>query len=193
MKAKNTLIFLGLCLYGATPVAEAHSLGVYDTGIWGAFLHPFVGIDHLLAMLVVGIWAGQLGGRSIFLVPLSFMAIMLLAVIYSPIGYVLPHKELILASSLLILGLCTARSVRVSSLASSFLVGVFAIFHGYAHASDLQQAESLVQFSVGLGLGTLMLILIGMGFARYTQRYLTVQQLCGYLIATTGIYLFATV
>ena len=70
MKAKISLSLLGLCAYALIlPVAEAHTIGVYNAGLAAGLTHPFLGLDHLLAMIAVGIWAGQLGGKSVWLVP----------------------------------------------------------------------------------------------------------------------------
>src|SRR5512134_1819547 len=104
--------------------AQAHTFGVHGAGFGAGLAHPFIGVDHLLAMVAVGMGATQLGGRAIWRVPLAFMIVM-------------------------VLGLLIAVAVRFPLVASILLVGVFALFHGHAHGQELPQAASALLYSLG--------------------------------------------
>ena len=91
MKAKFYLSLFVLCVYTAfLPVAEAHTFGAQGAGLTAGLVHPFMGLDHLLAMIAVGIWAGQLGGRAVWIVPLTFVSVMTAAAGLGPLAFSLP-------------------------------------------------------------------------------------------------------
>ena len=193
MKAKYSLALFGLLAYVAIlPVAEAHTFGSQGAGLMAGLTHPFVGLDHLLAMFAVGIWAGQLGGRAVWLIPLTFVSVMAAAATLASFGLLLPFMEPAIACSVLVLGLLIAGSVRLPTSVSALLVSLFAVFHGYAHGLELPQAASPILYGAGFVLATALLHGLGIGFARNSRQHKMLQRIAGYsLIAASGLLLAA--
>ena len=193
MKAKYSLALFGLLAYVTIlPVAEAHTFGSQGAGLMAGLTHPFVGLDHLLAMIAVGIWAGQLGGRAVWLIPLTFVSVMAAAATLASFGLLLPLMEPAIACSVLVLGLLIAGSVRLPTSVGAFLVGLFAVFHGYAHGLELPQAASPILYGAGFVLATALLHGLGIGFASNSRQHKMLQRIAGYsLIAASGLLLAA--
>ena len=193
MKAKYSLALFGLLAYVTIlPVAEAHTFGSQGAGLIAGLTHPFVGLDHLLAMIAVGIWAGQLGGRAVWLIPLTFVSVMTAAATLASFGLLLPLVEPAIACSVLVLGLLIAGSVRLPTSVGAFLVGLFAVFHGYAHGLELPQAASPILYGAGFVLATALLHGLGIGFASNSRQHKMLQRIAGYsLIAASGLLLAA--
>ena len=193
MKAKYSLALFGLLAYVTIlPVAEAHTFGSQGAGLMAGLTHPFVGLDHLLAMIAVGIWAGQLGGRAVWLIPLTFVSVMAVAATLASFGLLLPLMEPAIACSVLVLGLLIAGSVRLPTSVGVLLVSLFAVFHGYAHGLELPQAASPILYGAGFVLATALLHGLGIGFARNSRQHKMLQRIAGYsLIAASGLLLAA--
>jgi len=193
MKAKFFHALFALCVYTALlPVAEAHTIGAQGAGLVAGLAHPFIGLDHLLAMIAVGIWAGQLGGLAVWIVPLTFVSVMAAAAGLGSLGFALPLVEPAIACSVLVLGLLIAGSVRLPTIAGASLVGLFAVFHGYAHGLELPQAASPVLYGIGFVLATSLLHGLGIGFARSSRQYKIMQRVAGCsLIVVSGFLLVA--
>jgi urease accessory protein len=158
-------------------LALAH-VGVGAThGFLSGLAHPFSGFDHLVAMLAVGLWAAQLGGRALLLVPLSFVAVMALSGLLAMFAVPAPFIESGITLSLLVLGVLIAAAVRLPVLASAAIVGVFAFFHGYAHGAEMpQNAEALI-YAAGFVLATASLHLSGIGLAVLARQHSQAQWL----------------
>lgn len=183
MKSTMSRCLLGLfCFGGVWPVAEAHSLGADGAGLVSGLIHPFVGVDHLLAMIAIGIWAGQLGGKAVWRIPLAFIGAMVLGSSLGFLGLALPMVEPVIASSVLVLGLIIAGSVRLSMLAVTGVVGFFALFHGLAHGLELPHTVSPILYGIGFVLATSLLHGFGIGLARGSSRYRIIQRLLGFLL-----------
>jgi urease accessory protein len=193
MKAKYSLALFGLLAYVTIlPVAEAHTFGSQGAGLMAGLTHPFVGLDHLLAMFAVGIWAGQLGGRAVWLIPLTFVSVMAVAATLASFGLLLPLMEPAIACSVMVLGLLIAGSVRLPTSVCALLVSLFAVFHGYAHGLELPQAASPILYGAGFVLATALLHGLGIGFARNSRQHKMLQRIAGYsLIAASGLLLAA--
>ena len=193
MKAKYSLALFGLLAYVTIlPVAEAHTFGSQGAGLMAGLTHPFVGLDHLLAMIAVGIWAGQLGGRPVWLIPLTFVSVMAAAATLASFGLLLPLMEPAIACSVLVLGLLIAGSVRLPTRVGALLVSLFAVFHGYAHGLELPQAASPILYGAGFVLATALLHGLGIGFASNSRQHKILQRIAGYsLIAASGLLLAA--
>ena len=193
MKAKYSLALFGLLAYVTIlPVAEAHTFGSQGAGLIAGLTHPFLGLDHLLAMIAVGIWAGQLGGRAVWLIPLTFVSVMAAAATLASFGLLLPLMEPAIACSVLVLGLLIAGSVRLPTSVGALLVSLFAVFHGYAHGLELPQAASPILYGAGFVLATALLHGLGIGFARNSRQHKMLQRIAGYsLIAASGLLLAA--
>jgi urease accessory protein len=126
--------------------------------------HPITGIDHVLAMVAVGVLAAQLGGRALWLVPLSFVAVMTVAGALGMADIQMPLAELGIALSVVVLGLAIAFPRRLSALAAMALVGFFALFHGYAHGAEIPAEISALSYAAGFLAATALLHAIGAGF-----------------------------
>ncbi|MEY3881926.1 MAG: hypothetical protein RIQ94_2722 [Pseudomonadota bacterium] len=194
MKTKTSL-FLSVLVSSILilPVAEAHTFGAEGAGLAAGFVHPFMGLDHLLAMIAVGIWAWQLGGRAVWFVPITFVSMMPIAATFGLSRFSLPIIEPAIACSLLILGLLILGAVRLPLIISVCLVGLFAVFHGYAHGLELPQTASPALYSIGFILATALLHGLGIGFAHSSRQYKIIQRLTGCsLIVASGLLLAAT-
>jgi urease accessory protein len=191
MHTKIFCFLAGLfCVVGILPVAEAHTLGADGAGLFAGLTHPFIGIDHLLAMIAVGIWAGQLGGKAVWRVPLAFLCAMVLGSSLGLLGLSLPMLEPVIASSVLVLGLIIAGSVQLSMLAVTGVVGFFALFHGVAHGLELPHTASPILYGIGFVLATSLLHGLGIGFAHGSSQYQLIQRLLGFtLIAASTMLL----
>ena len=116
-------------------IAQAHP--GHGGGLLAGIAHPLFGLDHVLAMVAVGVWAFQLGGRARWLVPASFVALMAVACGAGIAGVALPLVEAGIATSVLVLGLLIAFAVRVTPAFGAGIVALFAIFHGHAHGAEM--------------------------------------------------------
>ena len=181
---------LAIALLAAGP-ALAHTVGNTFTGFIAGFLHPPSGLDHLLAMVSVGIWGAQLGTPAIWLLPIAFPMIMAVGGALGVIGVPLPEGELLVALSVIVLGLLIATTCRLPISAALAIVGVFAIAHGHAHGAELPLAADALAFTVGFVLATGLLHLAGIGIgllARWPSGILAIRA-CGFVVALAGCYI----
>lgn len=155
---------LPICLLALLPgPALAHVLGAHGAGFAQGFSHPFGGIDHLLAMFAVGVWAAQRGGRAVWLLPASFMAMLAAGAGLALAGVPLAFAETGIAVSLLVLGTLLTATVPLPLPLAMVLVGCFAIAHGHAHGSELPEAA--LPWLYGLGFLGATALLHGLGVA----------------------------
>ena len=144
------------------------------TGETGGFLHglthPVSGLDHICAMLAIGLWAAQTGGRSMWAVPLIFVSVMALGGILPLLGIGLPFVEQGIALSVLLLGVLIAASVRLPLWLSSSMVGLFALWHGHAHGTEMPALASGIEYVLGFMLATVLLHVVGIAFGVGMQR-----------------------
>jgi len=139
-------------------VGPAHAHTGLDVGGFPAgFMHPFGGLDHLLAMVGVGLWAAQLGGRALWLVPLSFVGVMVLGGALGMAGFEPPGVEGGILGSVLLLGLLVAWAPRLPLAVPVAAVALFAIFHGLAHGAELPAGSSGLTYAIGFALATALL------------------------------------
>ncbi|MFV0275902.1 MAG: HupE/UreJ family protein [Parahaliea sp.] len=124
-------------------------------------LHPLLGPDHLVAMVAVGLWGAQLGAPAIWLLPIVFPLVMALGGLLGIAGFPLPFFEMGVALSALLLGLAVAAQWRPNLVLSGVLVGVFGIFHGYAHGTELPGASNALAYGIGFVTTTGLLHLTG--------------------------------
>jgi urease accessory protein len=154
---------LAALLVTTPTLAVAHPGGqIHD--LWHGFAHPLTGLDHLIAMLAIGVFAAQLGGRARWLVPVTFITVMALATAAGMLGLTIPHVETGIALSVLLLGAAIAFSVNVSLPLAMSIAGSFAIFHGYAHGVETPAAASGVLFGLGLIVATALINALGVAF-----------------------------
>lgn len=154
----------------ATP-ALAH-LNPGEHGSFAAgFTHPVFGLDHILAMVAVGLWAGSVGGRALWAVPGAFVAAMALGFAWALAGGWLPFVEPAILASVVALGLLVAFAVRLPVLPSAFVVAAFALFHGFAHGGEMGAATAL-SYALGFTVATALLHGIGLGLGLAITRAL---------------------
>jgi len=193
MKTKMSKSLLALSLLVVLPnLAEAHILLGTSHGFTAGFLHPLTGWDHLLAMFAVGLWAAQHRGRSLWLIPLSFVSVMLLGGILGLAGVSVPGAELAIAISVLILGGLVATMTQFRPTLSVAVVGLFAIFHGYAHGHEMPAAAAALPFSVGFVLATALLHGLGLAAGLVLQEKPRVLRWAGAAIAASSFCFFVS-
>ena len=161
MARLNKVILVGLTLASMVGAAEAHT-GVGSTiGFTHGFLHPLSGIDHMLAMIAVGLFAARLGGRALWLVPCAFVAMMAVGGFLGINGVEVPFVEIGIAASVLVLGAAVAFDFSIPTAAAMALVGFFAIFHGHAHGAEMPQTADGLTYGIGFILATALLHVVG--------------------------------
>lgn len=143
------------------PPALAHDGTGLAGGFVSGFLHPLNGLDHMLAMVAVGLWGAFLGRPLIVVLPVIFPTVMALGAMLGMANAPIPPVELGIALSVVTLGLLIAGGVRAPVWLACLIVAVFAIFHGYAHGTELPSAADPVGYSVGFVLSTGLLHLVG--------------------------------
>jgi urease accessory protein len=183
-------IKLSLASFAAVAVTATAALAHpgHDGGLVGGLAHPFTGLDHLLAMVAVGLWASQLGKRAMIVLPLLFPAVMAVGAVMGANGVALPWVEAGIVASVIVLGAVIALGVAPSLAASAALVGVFALFHGHAHGTELPAAGSALMYGAGFIAATLVLHAVGMGIGVAAKRPLAMRY-AGGAIAAAGLVL----
>jgi urease accessory protein len=178
----------GFALLFSNPAAAHMGTGL-PGGFVSGFKHPFGGIDHLLAMISVGLWGAFLGRPLIFALPVVFPAMMVVGAILGMFVVPLPPVELGIALSVAVLGGCIALSVRAPVWAASIIVAVFAVFHGYAHGKELPSAADPISYSAGFVLATGLLHVAGicLGFLNVLPNGVVATRSMGAVIAAVGI------
>lgn len=172
-------------------LAHAH-VGVGPAGGFGhGFGHPLGGIDHLVAMLAVGLWAAQLGGRALWTVPATFVSVMALGGLLGMLHVTIPFTEPGIVLSVLTLGILIAAAVRLPLAASATIVGVFAIFHGRAHGAEMPASTPGLAYAAGFLAATALLHAAGISLGIIIEKIskpVTVR-LAGVAVAVCGLYL----
>lgn len=150
--------------------ALAHEEGVGGAGFLVGLLHPALGFDHLLAMLSVGILSAQIGGRAMWGVPLTFVAVMTIGAVIGGYGIDLPLVESGIALSVTVLGVALAAGKNMAIVWAMLFVGFFAIFHGHAHGTEMPDVGDPILYGLGFVLGTAIIhfsgVLIGVASKR---------------------------
>jgi urease accessory protein len=154
----------------APAIAFAHGGHGDTSGLTHGFSHPITGIDHVLAMVAIGVLAAQLGGRALWLVPLCFVAIMAGAGAVGMAGIPLPFSEVGISLSVIVLGLAVAFRLSPPELAAVALVGFFAVFHGHVHGAEMPAAASRIPYALGFVGATAMLHAVGVGIGLLIGR-----------------------
>jgi len=176
----------------APALAQAHPIPGEVHSFMGGFSHPLLGLDHILAMVAVGLWAAQLGGRAMYLVPAAFVSLMTIGGAMGMAGIHLPMVETGILVSILVLGLLIAAAVRLPALAGMAIVGMFALFHGHSHGTELPAAATGVTYAVGFIVATTCLHACGVGLGLLAQKKLPVPAVrwAGAAIVVAGICLW---
>ena len=159
----RTALRIAAALLALAPtVAFAHP-GHDGASLVSGFLHPLGGFDHIIAMVAVGVLAARLGGRALWLVPASFIAAMAIAGLAGSAGIGLPYVETGIALSVVALGATVALGLTMPVAAAMALVGLCAVFHGYAHGAEMPETASGLVYGLGFIAGTALLHGIGIG------------------------------
>jgi len=185
-------LFLLVALVSLPSMAGAHTLSGGTAGIAGGFFHPLHGLDHVLAMVAVGLWAAQMGRRAIWAVPCSFVGVMALGGALGFDGVPLPFVEQGILGSVLILGLLLAAAIRLPLLSSMILVGFFAIFHGHAHGTEMAATSSVIPYAIGVLFTTALLHACGIAIALKAQKpvWIPLVRYAGIVIVAGGGFFF---
>jgi urease accessory protein len=175
--------------------AAAHTGTGLPGGFAPGFMHPLTGLDHLLAMICVGLWGAFLGPPLIQVLPVVFPAMMVGGAVLGMLGVPMPPVEVGIALSVLVLGACIALSIKAPIWAASLIVAAFAVFHGYAHGRELPSAADPIGYSAGFTLATGLLHVLGIGIGLLHDRpggVLAIRSL-GAVIGGTGIWFLCRV
>ena len=156
----SRLVLAALLAVLAAP-AIAHVQSGQAAGFVTGLLHPISGLDHVLAMVAVGLWGAQLGAPAIWLLPITFPIVMALGGFLSLLGVPLPGVEVGIAASAILLGAAVMTERRPPLYAAAALVGFVAIFHGHAHGTELPSGQSALLYSLGFVMATGCLHAIG--------------------------------
>jgi urease accessory protein len=150
--------------------ALAHPGHGAAVGAEAGFLHPLMGADHVLAMVAVGLLAALRGGRALWALPLSFLTLMSAGAGLGMAGIALPHADTAIALSIVAFGLAALVGLRAPVALLAGLVGVFAVFHGYAHGAEMPETASGLSFGLGFLAATGLLHAAGIGLGLCAAR-----------------------
>jgi urease accessory protein len=184
-------------LFALVPTAVlAHAGHEGHAGLLSGIMHPIGGLDHVLAMVAVGVFAVVLGGRALWLVPASFVAMMVVGFGLGVSGIALPWVELGIALSSIVIGAAAALGRPMPVAAAMALTGLFAVFHGHAHGAEMPTGALGLEYALGFVLATAALHLAGIGAAvgvsRLVGRYgRAAAQVAGGLFALGGVGVLA--
>jgi urease accessory protein len=174
-----------------SPVAAfAHEETGQAAGLLAGLSHPLSGLDHVLAMIAVGLWGAVLGPPAIWVLPVAFPMVMAFGGLMGLLGFPLPGVEIGIAVSAVVLGAAVLAEVRPPLWLAAVIVAFFAIFHGHAHGRELPQGTSALLYSLGFVVATGLLhafgILLGVAHRWAAGRRLV--QLAGGGVALAGLY-----
>lgn len=170
--------------------AQAHDGTGLAGGFIAGFLHPLGGLDHMLAMVAVGLWGAFLGRPLVVVLPVIFPAVMALGAVLGMANVPIPPVEWGIAFSVVVLGALIAGKAKAPAWLASIIVAVFAAFHGYAHGQELPSAADPVGYSAGFVLSTGLLHVagIGLGLLHRWRAGVLVTRAIGGLIGLSGLW-----
>jgi len=191
-QAFTTLVLVALLLVPALP-AFAHAEQGQVVGFLTGLHHPISGLDHVLAMVAVGLWGAQLGPPAIWVLPVTFPLVMAFGGFLGLVGLPLPGVEVGIALSALLLGAAVAFEWRPPLAIAGVVVGVFAVFHGHAHGTELPPGQSGLTYSLGfvMATGCLHLCGIAIGLMHRWQLGRAALRALGAFVAAAGVYFLA--
>lgn len=174
-----------------SPVAAfGHQEAGQAAGLLAGLSHPVSGLDHVLAMIAVGLWGAVLGPPAIWVLPVAFPLVMAFGGLMGLLGFPLPGVEIGIAVSAVVLGALVLAEVRPPLWLAALIVAFFAIFHGHAHGRELPQGTSALLYSLGFVVATGLLhafgILLGVAHRWAAGRRLV--QLAGGGVALAGLF-----
>jgi len=190
---KTILQLFGLALVAAVPARLfAHSGGDTIGGFASGFTHPIYGPDHVIAMVAVGLWGGQLKKPAIWLLPVTFPVVMAFGGMLGVRGVNIPAVEIGIAASGIVLGVLGAANARPPLWVAAVVVGFFAIFHGHAHGTELPHAATPIAYGAGFVISTGLLHAGGIVFGLLVEKPAgaVVVRIAGGAIAVAGGWFF---
>ena len=149
----SLILIILLVLLVATP-ALAHIERGQAAGFFSGLSHPVSGMDHVLAMVAVGLWGAQLGAPAMWLLPVTFPMVMAMGGVLGLLGIPLPFVEIAIALSAVLLGIMVMSEARPPVAVAAIMVGFFAVFHGHAHGTELPAGQSGLLYSMGFVMAT---------------------------------------
>ena len=172
-------------------LAIAHPGHEHTNSFMSGFSHPLGGLDHLLAMIAVGIWAASLGGRAIWAVPTAFVATMLAGGGLAVAGIQVPFVEQGILLSVVFMGIMLLASVKLSTISCAAIVAVFALFHGAAHGLEMPLNANGAQYAAGFAIATALLHAAGVAFGAVVAsiQVPVLNRIAGSLITLAGAFL----
>jgi len=194
MHPSRHLLVVTLLLVPALAVAHVQGGTAGGAGFLTGLLHPLTGLDHVAAMVAVGLWGAQLGAPALWALPVAFPLIMALGGAAGAAGLPLPGVETGIAASGLLLGLAVLLSIRVPLWVALLPVSVFAVYHGHAHGTEMPTTGQPLQYAAGfvLATGTLHLCGIAIGLLWRWPHGQWVVRASGGVIAGVGGFLLLT-
>ena len=175
-------------------ISIPQTLQAHEAGAGGGFIsgltHPLFGLDHVVAMVAVGLWGGQLKNPAMWLLPVTFPIVMAIGGMLGARGLPLPFVEVGIAASAIVLGVMIAASIKPPLWVAATVVGAFAIFHGHAHGTELPEAAAPLAYGAGFVLSTGLLHAVGIAIGLLVDWEWgeKVVRACGSAIACLGLY-----
>jgi urease accessory protein len=188
MTRRLVIILTTFLLYAEA--VQAHINKGEAVGFLSGLKHPISGLDHVVAMIAVGLWGAQLGAPAIWVLPVAFPMVMAFGGMLGLLGVPLPGIEIGIAASAILLGAAVMMELRPPIGFAAALVGFFAIFHGYAHGSELPPGQSGLLYSIGFVMATGCLHAVGI-FIGLVHRWSWGQRalrMAGAAIALAGVF-----
>lgn len=169
--------------------ASAHVRGGDAVGFVTGLLHPISGMDHVVAMIAVGLWGAQLGQPAVWLLPVTFPIVMALGGMLGLMGVSLPGIEIGIAASAIVLGIAVMKEIRPPLAVAAVVVALFAVFHGHAHGTELPEGQNGLVYSMGfvIATGSLHATGVGVGLVHGWSWGQRVLRLAGGGVAAAGL------
>ncbi|WP_281352045.1 HupE/UreJ family protein [Microvirga makkahensis] len=174
---------------GAAMPAAAHTGSHAASGLVGGFAHPFGGLDHILAMIAVGLFAAVLGGRALWAVPATFASMMLVGGVMGFMGIEIPAVEAGIALSVVFFGAVLAARIRCRISIAVIPTGMFAIFHGYAHGAEMPMEAAAALYCFGFVSATVLLHGAGLALGTVFSHRQMIHLWAGAGISIAGVVL----
>lgn len=183
-------LLAGVALALAPAAAWAHADTSHGGGFVAGFLHPITGLDHVVAMVAVGLWGAVLGPPALWVLPVAFPMVMAFGGLLGLLGVPIPGVEIGIAISGLVMGLMVLFELRPPLWVAAVIVSTFAVFHGHAHGAELPAGSNALLFSLAFVIATGLLHLIGilLGETRRWPGGRRFVQAAGAVVALVGLW-----